>query len=774
MSRLHVSFEFFPPKTEKMQGTLWSTVEKLAPLGPDFVSVTYGAGGSTRARTHETVSRLVRETSLPVAAHLTCVAATRAEVDAVLKEYWAAGVKHIVALRGDPPGGAGDPYVVHPGGYANAAELAAGAKAIAPFEITVGCYPEKHPDSPTMAADIDHLKRKIDAGAMGESNGPKQQTRSTKTISSIDDLSKSAGQWKSAETVYLTMSFKPGSPATPRCTGIAFAFDEETTWFASLAGSDSELNDWQQQMLERVAGFSGEVITDNSKQLIHFLLRHGITRAPSCFDVGIVDYLLDAGERHHDLKSIVARRSDYDPFVDSSGNKPPARQKNLFDQQEDDGSLAADLDRSIHALQLVSVEMKELLEKDDLTHLYDDLERPLIDVLARMEVAGIQVDVDELNRQCAAATKKIDELTGQIYKEAGHEFNIDSPKQLSGVLFDELGLPVIKKTKTGASTDQEVLETLAPMHALPSMIVERRHLTKLRGTYLDALPRLVNERTGRIHSTFHQTVASTGRLSSSDPNLQNIPIRTPEGRQIRKAFVAGQEDWLLLCADYSQIELRVLAHFSQDEALLQAFHDNIDIHSAVAAEVFGVPLEEVTSDLRRVAKAVNFGIIYGQSPFGLAGALGIEKAEAAGFIDSYFGRYPGVATFCEQVLSTTQETGFARTIMNRRRAISGIRNTTGIQRNMPERTAINTVIQGSAADLIKQAMLNVDAALSQSDLNATMLMQIHDELVFETPADELDKLRELVVNEMTNAMQLDVPIVVDVTTGPNWLEQESS
>ena len=415
--------------------------------------------------------------------------------------------------------------------------------------------------------------------------------------------------------------------------------------------------------------------------------------------------------------------------------------------------------------------MKELLANDDLTHLHDDLERPLIEILARMEVTGIKVDVGELNAQCATATQKIDALTDQIYKEAGHEFNIDSPKQLSGVLFDELGLPVIKKTKTGASTDQEVLETLAPMHKLPSLIVERRHLTKLRGTYLEALPRLVNERTGRIHTTFHQTVASTGRLSSSDPNLQNIPIRTPEGRQIRKAFVAGQDDWVLLCADYSQIELRVLAHFSQDEALLQAFHNNIDIHSAVAAEVFSVPLEEVTSDLRRVAKAVNFGIIYGQSPFGLAGALGIEKAEAAGFIDNYFGRYPGVATFCEQVLSTTQETGFARTIMNRRRAISGIRNTTGIQRNMPERTAINTVIQGSAADLIKQAMLNVDAALSKSDLNATMLMQIHDELVFETPADELETLRELVVSEMTTAMELDVPIVVDVTTGPNWLEQ---
>jgi DNA polymerase-1 len=283
---------------------------------------------------------------------------------------------------------------------------------------------------------------------------------------------------------------------------------------------------------------------------------------------------------------------------------------------------------------------------------------------------------------------------------------------------------------------------------------------------------LVNDQTGRIHATFHQTVAATGRLSSSDPNLQNIPIRTPEGRQVRRAFRAGHPDWVLVCADYSQIELRVLAHFSGDLAMREAFRQGIDIHSAVASEVFGVPVEAVNSDLRRIAKAVNFGVIYGQTPWGLAAALGIGKDEAAQFIDNYFAKYSGVASFCEQVLTDTVRTGYARTILNRRRAITGIRRTTGINRNMPERTAINTVIQGSAADLIKQAMLDVDAALASSSLRATLLLQIHDELVFECHRDDTAALIPLIREKMQGAMTLDVPLDVDVTIGPNWLDQE--
>jgi DNA polymerase-1 len=452
------------------------------------------------------------------------------------------------------------------------------------------------------------------------------------------------------------------------------------------------------------------------------------------------------------------------------------RQKTMFDDEEqssdkqvsDTGSRC---EKQLRLLTAVAKNLQTGLADDNLTSLYEDLESPLIRVLAKMEFAGISVDVEELKRQSLVAGEVIDRLTAEIHAMAGRSFNIDSPKQLGTILFTDLQLPVIRKTQTGASTDQEVLEELAVLHPLPAKIIERRHLIKLRGTYLDALPAMVNPQTGRIHATFHQTVAATGRLSSSDPNLQNIPIRTPEGKQVRRAFRAGHADWILVCADYSQIELRVLAHFSGDEAMTEAFRQGIDIHTAVASEVFNVPVNEVTSDLRRIAKAVNFGVIYGQTPWGLAAALGIDKNEAAAFIDNYFQKYAGVAKFCEQVLTETARSGFARTILNRRRAISGIRRTTGINRNMPERTAINTVIQGSAADLIKKAMLEADAALGISGLRATLLLQIHDELVFECHQDDAHALINLIRDKMQNAMTLAVPLEVDVTTGPNWLDQ---
>jgi len=306
---------------------------------------------------------------------------------------------------------------------------------------------------------------------------------------------------------------------------------------------------------------------------------------------------------------------------------------------------------------------------------------------------------------------------------------------------------------------------------MPNQVLERRHLSKLRNTYLDALPQLVCEETGRIHATFHQTVAATGRLSSSDPNLQNIPIRTPEGKQVRAAFLPENPGWTLLCADYSQIELRMLAHFSGDPALCAAFAAGMDIHAAVAAEVFEVPTADITSDQRRIAKAVNFGVIYGQSPWGLAASLGIETDEASAFIQNYFARYAGVEAFCTQVLEETAATGFARTIMDRRRAISGIRRTTGLNRNMAERTAINTVLQGSAADLIKRAMLDVAQLLQDSGKQSRMLMQIHDELVLECPQHETDWLATVVRTSMESAMSLHVPLVVDVSAGPNWLDQ---
>jgi DNA polymerase-1 len=416
--------------------------------------------------------------------------------------------------------------------------------------------------------------------------------------------------------------------------------------------------------------------------------------------------------------------------------------------------------------------MTDELKREGLWDLYWNLERPLISVLAEMEHAGVRIDVDELNRQSADAGRRLDGLVGTIHDLAGHPFNIDSPVQLRRVLFDELKLPVFKRTKSGPSTDQDVLEKLAAIHPLAELITEHRRLSKLKGTYLDALPSMVNPATGRIHASFNQVVAATGRLSSSDPNLQNIPIRTEEGRRVRKAFTAGHPGWHLVCADYSQVELRMLAHFSGDEALNRAFLSGADIHTSVAAEIYGVPGYEVSSEMRRTAKAVNFGVIYGQSPFGLAAVLRIEQDQAARFIESYFARFAGVDVYLQELLKECQSTGFARTILGRRRAIVGIRSTEGRQRNLPERTAINTVIQGSAADLIKQAMINIHARLNGEDRAARMLLQIHDELVFESPCEETESLIGLIRDEMENALELRVPLVVDVSVGDNWLEVE--
>ncbi len=516
------------------------------------------------------------------------------------------------------------------------------------------------------------------------------------------------------------------------------------------------------------------MLNQNIKYDLIVLWQHDVFPGAIGFDPMVADYLLDAGARGHNLGAIAAKHLHAETIPISQLIGTGKNQKSMADipiaqiaeYATEDADLVIRLEQTLRP-QLASAGLEKL---------YNDLEQPLIPILAEMEHWGIKVDTAELARQSSELNETLEGLISQIHQEAGREFNIDSPLQLRKILFDELKLPVFKKTKTGPSTDQEVLEQLAPLHQLPALITQHRHLSKLKGTYLDALPELVNPNTGRIHASFNQTVAATGRLSSSDPNLQNIPIRTPEGSRIRKAFIPQDDNWLLVCADYSQIELRVLAHFSQDAAMLSAFANGVDIHSAVAATVNGVDVADVTSDMRRVAKAVNFGIIYGQSPFGLAQALGISRDEATRFIDDYFARYSGVTQFMEGVLDETLKSGYARTILGRRRPIEGIRPA-GLrpqQRNMPERTAINTVIQGSAADLIKQAMLGVTAAIKSAGLQSRLLLQIHDELVFECPKTEVTLLLPIVRQQMETALPLDVPLAVDVSTGPNWLETKTA
>ncbi|MCE9528500.1 MAG: DNA polymerase I, partial [Planctomycetales bacterium] len=416
------------------------------------------------------------------------------------------------------------------------------------------------------------------------------------------------------------------------------------------------------------------------------------------------------------------------------------------------------------------------LAEQGLVELFTTLEIPLIEVLADLEFNGVRVDKALLQELDKEFVTRIADLEKEIYAIAGGEFNIDSRIQLAKLLFDTLGLPITKRTKTGPAMDAEVLEEMAKLHPLPAKILEYRQNTKLKSTYVDSLQELIHPQTGRVHTSFKQDVAATGRLSSQDPNLQNIPIRTEQGRAIRSAFLPGPSGWRLMTADYSQIELRVLAHFSGDAALKKAFDEDRDIHTQVASEVYGVPLADVNKAMRRSAKAINFGVIYGQSPFGLAKSIDISKSDAAKFIDAYFAGYPGVDEFMRQTLIQCRKQGYVSTISGRRRPVSGVRDPDSLQdkrqRNLPERIAINTVIQGSAADIIKRAMINLHRRIKEEKLQAKMLLQIHDELVFEFPPDEQDQLTKMVVQEMSGAAKLSVPLKIDVKTGLNWAECE--
>ena len=451
------------------------------------------------------------------------------------------------------------------------------------------------------------------------------------------------------------------------------------------------------------------------------------------FDTMVASYLLDAGERNHNLDELAKRYLNHTTIKIAQLIGSGKNQKRMDEVSVALVSAICRRRSCRHRLAIGDRCSKHRLVEANLLELFTNLEMPLIDTLVEMEFNGIRIDIPRLAELSERFGKLIAEVEREIYALAGREFNIGSPKQLQQVLFEEHKLPITKRIKTGGSTDVEVLEELARQHPLPAKIIEYRQYSKLKSTYIDALPELVHPATGRVHTSFNQVVAATGRLSSNDPNLQNIPVRSESGREIRGAFLAGHEGWQLLAADYSQIELRVLAHYSQDETLCAALGRDEDVHALVAAQVYGVPLDQVTAEMRRGAKAVNFGVIYGQSPFGLAKQLDIEQSEAAQYINAYFDRYQGVEQFLLGILEECQRSGYVSTILGRRRAIRGIRSASGRQRNLPERTAINTVIQGSAADLIKLAMIHIFRRLRHKGLAARLLLQIHDELVFEVP-----------------------------------------
>jgi len=412
---------------------------------------------------------------------------------------------------------------------------------------------------------------------------------------------------------------------------------------------------------------------------------------------------------------------------------------------------------------------KKLAEKD-LSSLFNEVEVPLIDVLSCMEFSGIAIDEKYLKTLSKEMEKDIAKLEKRIYALAGEEFNIKSSKQLQVILFEKMKLPIIKKTKTGASTDEEVLRALSEKDKLPAEILKYRELAKLKSTYVDSLPDLVNPKTGRIHTSFNQTVTATGRLSSSNPNLQNIPIKTELGRKIRKAFIAPKKSRIILAADYSQIELRLLAHFSGDKDLIDAFKEERDIHAFTASLIYGVSEEEVTREMRQAAKTVNFGIVYGMSPYGLSKDLGIDVREASKFIDAYFERYPSVKGYLESKVEDARRDGYVTTILGRRRYIPEIKSPNVAMRNFAERTAVNTPLQGSAADLVKLAMIQIYKKIAGTETK--MILQVHDELVFEAEKESLEKLAKIVKSSMEGVVKLDVPLEAHIEYGPNWLEME--
>ncbi len=513
-----------------------------------------------------------------------------------------------------------------------------------------------------------------------------------------------------------------------------------------------------------------EKIGQNLKYDMIVLRQLGMELRGPLFDTMVADYLLDAGQRNHGLDDLARRYLNHQTIKikDLIGSGKKQRQMDEVHVDLVAEYAAEDADIPFRLYELLS----QRLADAGLLQLFRDLEMPLIRVLADMEYHGIRLDVQVLERLSREFAAQMDELRGEIFRLAAEEFNIDSPQQMAAILFDKLDLPVLKKTATGRSTAVEVLEALAEQHELPRKIIDYRQFAKLRSTYTEALLSLINPQTQRVHTSFMQDVAATGRLSSQDPNLQNIPIRTETGRQIRQAFIADPPGWLLLSADYSQIELRMLAHFTQDENLLQAFAQGQDIHAAVAAQIHQVAIEDVTKEMRRAAKAVNFGIIYGQTPFGLGKAIGISKEEATQFIDNYFARYPSVQVFAGQVLETAHRDGLVTTILGRRRRIEGVRDPARIKNHrfltFAERTAINTVIQGSAADLIKLAMIKVQRQIASSGLAVRLLLQIHDELVFEFDPKCQRDIVQLVAENMTTAAELNVPVRVDMEIGESW------
>ncbi len=617
------------------------------------------------------------------------------------------------------------------------------------------------------------LPGQISTDAIDAKPAPPKTAQLYHTVTTLDELQKLCDAFGKVKEIAVDTETTSISALEAELVGVSLADRAHTAYYVPLGHSgEGEENlpfdDALKIIGKLLANKNVQKIGQNIKYDLEIFHRYGLDIEPISFDTMLASYVLNPSGRRHSLDALAMEHFDYQmqPISDLIGSGKSQKTFDIVPVKTATFYAAEDADLTFQLRGKQAPPLAEL----ELENLYYNIELPLIKVLADMEEAGIKVDHKFLAKLSGKMEKSLQKIMAEIYKIAGGEFNINSTQQLSHILFEKLGLPTKGKTKkkTGYSTDVRVLEELASLHDLPKMILEYRQLTKLKSTYIDAIPRLMNPETGRVHTSFNQTIAATGRLSSTDPNLQNIPIRTEEGRQIRKAFVPRDSNHVLLAADYSQIELRILAHYSDDKGLVSAFKNAEDIHSRTAAEVFGVDLKDVTRQQRGVAKTTNFAVIYGVSAFGLSQQTGMKVDEARQFIETYFARYPGIKTYMDETVEFARENGYVTTMFNRRRYLPEINEKNRNVREFAERTAVNTPIQGTAADIIKKAMIDIHNKMKK--MRSKMVLQVHDELVFDVHKEELEDMQELVRIGMEKAVKLKVPVVADMAAGANWLE----
>ncbi len=555
--------------------------------------------------------------------------------------------------------------------------------------------------------------------------------------------------------------------------GMSFSIKERSGWFLPLQsrGLFSEEFPEPSQSISMIKPLlenpSLKKIGQNIKYDLIVLKNAGINLRGIHFDTMIASYLINPSERRHNMDDLAEKHLNYKTITFKELVGTGKNAVSITDVPMDKLAQYAIEDADI-TFRLYNV-FSPILKEKGLVKLFNEIELPLIDVLASMEISGVKIDTPHFDAMRKNTMSMLAEIEKNIYKEAGQEFNINSTKELASILFEKLGLKTVKKTKTGFSTDIKVLETLQGTHPIIDYLISYRTLSKLQNTYIEALPKLISSKTGRIHTSFNQTIAATGRLSSSDPNLQNIPARDDYGKKIRAGFVP-EKGSLLMSADYSQIELRLAAHYSNDENMLKAFREGIDIHSMTASSVFGVSLDEIKPDMRRQAKIINFATIYGVSPYGLSQQAEIGVKDAALFIEKYFATYPGFRKYIDRTIAFAKEHGYVETLLGRQRPVPEITSTTSFMREGAERVAINMPIQGTSADMIKIAMIQIHDDLIRNKMKSKMIIQVHDELVFEAKEDELDDLKSIVKDRMEKAVDLNVPVVVDIGVGKNWEE----